>query len=299
MTTRAELILKVEDMLYGAAQVERPSEDVVTLADGSTTTMTVATDSRWNREDIGEIVPLAGDAGELVICAADGGSGSVTVRRAQRGTTGAAAASLVARKNPQYPRKVISELIDDVIRNRLHPHVWYRSERELTWSDNTHVYALADEDWMVLHMYQYETGEDVYVFPQGWWHEMDVDVDVEATGRYLRLARVFLSTNTVYYWARSRPLVADLTTLPDNIIDLIPWAVTADLIGGTRTVPRRHDPNRQSLAESEEGGTVRDWRYFEQRFLLRRAELHRQLRYEEKDMIQKRFKPRRRKVRSW
>jgi hypothetical protein len=154
MTTRAELILRIEDMIYGMGEVERPSEDVITLADATTTSMTVATNELWKRGRYGEIVPAAGTVGELVICSADAAAGTVAVRRGERGTTGAAASGLVARVNPKFTRKMISERIDEVITDSLYPHVWYHSKRSLTFVDQDHIYDLADEDYFVVDIYQ-------------------------------------------------------------------------------------------------------------------------------------------------
>jgi hypothetical protein len=295
--TRAELILRIENMVYGMAEVERPAEDVITLADASTTSMTVASIELWKRGRFGEIVPASGAVGELVICAADAAAGTVTVRRGERGTTAAAASGLVARVNPKFTRDMISSAIDEVITDSLYPHVWYHSKRSLTFVDQDHIYDLADEDYFVVDIYQIVEDQKL-VFPAGWWIEENlIDTTVGASGKVLRLRRVRDQTADVFYTVRSRPLVADLETLPDPIVNLIPWFVCALLMGGSRTIPARYDPNRAGLGEVQEGGPQRDWRFFEQKALLKRNELNIALRRDESTIRQPRFQPRRR--RSW
>jgi hypothetical protein len=297
VTTRAELILRIEDMLYGMAEVERPAEDVISLASTGATSMTVATNALWKQGRYGEIVPTDGSVGELVICAGDASAGTVTVRRGQRGTTAAAASSLVARVNPKFTRKMISDRVDEVITDALHPHVWYHSKRSVTFVDQDHIYTLADEDWMVVDMYQVVDDQKL-VLPSGWWiEEQLIDTTVSASGRALRIRRVRDQTVDVFYTARSRPMVADLTSLPDEITNLIPWFVVAMLAGGVRVLPNRYDPNRQGLGEVQDGGPARDWRFFEQKALLKRNELNIALRRTESTVRQPRFHPRRR--RSW
>lgn len=292
MVTRADLILRIEDMLYGMARVERPSEDVVTLASASATSMTVTSglEELWQRGTYGEVAPAEGSEGEVVIVAADAASGSATVRRGQRGTTAASATSQPARIDPLYPRKVISDFIDQTIVDDLYPHVWYHSKRSLSWVDQDYTYDLADEDYHVVAVYQYNVDSDnrIQYFPRGWWDVHDVDTEVGSSGKVLTLRRVIDQTATVYYTARSKPIVADLASFPDPLADLIPWAVMGQLVGGTRTAPRRYDPNRQALPDSEEGGTVRDWRFFEQKFMLKRQALTRQLRLTESQMNRQR-----------
>lgn len=295
MVSRNDLILRVEDMLYGTAQVERPEEDVVTLASTGATTMTIATDRFWRRGRYGEIAQVDGTPGEIVYCAADGSGTSVSVRRAQRGTTAAVATAQPARVDPRFPRSVISRMIDEAITDHMYPHVWYQSKRSLTWNDQDHIYDLADEDYHVIDVYQVYENEK-HPFPRAWWIEENlIDTTVGASGKVLRLRRVYDITETVYYTARSRPLVADLTSLPDRIVNLVPWKVAALTLGGTRPVPNRADPNRQALPPEQEGGAVRDWRYFEQMFLLKRNELNLALRHEEKNVRQEVFQPRRRR----
>jgi hypothetical protein len=297
LVTRADLILRIEDFIYGMGEVERPLEDVITLADTTTTTMTVANINVWKQSRYGEVVPADGSEGELVICAADAAAGAVTVRRGQRGTVAAAAAGLVARVNPKFTRKMISERIDEVITDALHPHVWYHSKRSLTFTDQDYIYDLADEDWMVIDIYQIVDDQKL-VFPSGWWIEENlIDTTVGASGKVLRLRRIRDQTATVFYTARSRPVVADLASFPDPLANLIPWFVCALLMGGSRTIPARYDPNRAGEGEVQEGGPQRDWRFFEQKALLKRNELNIALRRDESTVRQPRFHPRRR--RSW
>ena len=71
--TLAGLILDVEDMLYGLAQVERPREDTLLSAVASAvdTTWRFAYPAMWKKDDYAEYAPVAGTVGEVVIMAED------------------------------------------------------------------------------------------------------------------------------------------------------------------------------------------------------------------------------------
>lgn len=298
MATKNGLIQDVEDMLYGMAYVERPTEDILggSMTSG-TTTMPTTTDKLWRRDSYAEIIPADGSVGEIMRIQDDATGNAATVRRAQRQTTAAAhSAGDVVRKNPYYPRVQIDRFIDEVIEGELYPHVWYRSDRTLTWVDQDYVYDLDADDFDVLSVYQYDINSDgqMYRFPDHYWQVEPVASAVSASGKILRLRRVFNGDATVRYTARTRPKVANLADFPDELANLIPWAVCGQLLGGTRSGPRRHDPNTQAEPEAFEGGVQRDWRFFEQKFLLKRDALTRQLRFEERELRQRRFIPARR-----
>lgn len=295
MASKADVLLRVEDMLYGMAQVERPDEDVVTIASAGASSMTVATDSYWRRGRYAEIIPAAGAVGEIVVLSADAAAGTGNIRRAQRGTTAAAATALPARVDPRFPRSVLDRMISEAITDSLFPHVWYHSFRSLTFTNLDFIYPLAAEDYHVVDVYQTWDNQK-HPFPSAWWIEENlVDTTMSATNRALRLRRVHDETRTVYYTARSKPAVANIASFPDPLVNLLPWKVAALALGGTRPAPNRADPNRQALPAEQESGVVRDWRFFEQQFLLKRQEYQIALRYTEKNVRQDRYQPRRRR----
>lgn len=166
--TLAGLILDVEDMLYGLAQVERPAEDTVvkSVSAANDVAWRMATPSLWRRGDLAEYWPSAGTVGEIVLMAEDHAQSSdVTVRRGQWRTTAAAsyASGNVFRKNPAYPRVKIDRFIDEVVDTQLWPHVWYRSKRTITnYDSDATYYPLNVADFDVEEMYQLDlTGETV------------------------------------------------------------------------------------------------------------------------------------------
>ena len=159
--TLAGLILDVEDMLYGLAQVERPREDTLLSAVGSAVDVTwrFAYPSMWKKDDYAEYAPSAGTVGEVVIMAEDHptAAADVTVRRGQLRTSAAASyvAGDVFRKNPAYPRQKIERFIYEVIDSQMWPHVWYRTGRTITtYNSNDSYYPLAAADFAVEEVYQ-------------------------------------------------------------------------------------------------------------------------------------------------
>ena len=157
--TLAQLILDVEDMLYGLAQVERPAEDTVVkaVAAANDVAWRMATPSMWRRGDLAEYWPAAGTVGELVLMAENHDqSTDVAVRRGQLRTTAAASytAGNVFRKNSAYPRVKIERFIYEVVDTQLWPHVWYRSQRSLSFDANSAYYALNAADFDVEEVFQ-------------------------------------------------------------------------------------------------------------------------------------------------
>jgi hypothetical protein len=159
MATLASLTLDVEEMLLGVAQIERPWEDSLStqVTDAADTTWRFTSYSGWKLNDYCEVLDTTGAADEIVILAADATAGDTTVRRAQRGSTvhtGAIAAATGIRKNPAYPRVTIARFINDCVDTMLWPHVWYRTQRSLTYDEDAGYYTLAAADFDVEEMFQ-------------------------------------------------------------------------------------------------------------------------------------------------
>lgn len=298
MGSLQSVILDTEEMLYGMAQVERPDEDTVRVGgiDGVSQTLPVSTDGMWSRGDFVEVVGVDGAPGEIMVAAADGASGSVQVRRAQRGSAAAAwPAGAVLRRNPLFPRTVLARFVEEVVGGEMWPHVWYRSDRTLTYTAGDRTYPLDGADMDVISVYQYDVSGNEELIPlhRGRWDVREVDLAVAGSGRVLLLHTPPSTSDTVYYTARTKPTFAALTSMPETLVALIPWAVCGKVLGGTRTSPWRFDPNRQGHMEVQEGGPSRDWRFFTTEFLRMRAEEARRLRFEERGVAQPVYRPNR------
>lgn len=296
MASLASIIFDTEEMLYGMARVERPDEDTVGSGgiDGSATTLPVSTVAMWKRGDFVEVAAAAGAVGEIMVAAADGAAGNVTVRRAQRGSTAAvAAAGDVLRRNPLFPRTVLARFVEEVVAGELWPHVWYRSNRTLTYTANDRTYPLDAADVDVISVYQYDVDGNQEFIPlhRGAWDVREVDTTVAASGRLLLLSTPPSVSDTVYYTARTRPTFAGISSIPEQVAAMIPWAVCGKVLGGTRSSAWRFDPNRQGLPEVQDGGPSRDWRFFTTEFLRMRAEETRRLRVEERAVAQRVYRP--------
>jgi hypothetical protein len=170
---------------------------------------------------------------------------------------------------------MIVDFINEVISDMLAEKVWYHSERTLAWIDGNRTYELHADDDDVVAVYQFDINSDerIHPFHSGLWQvRTQISTTVETTGKALILRSVKDPAETVFYTARTIPKVANIASFPDQLANLIPWGVCALILGGSRTVPARHDPNRQAKPEAEEGGSVRDWRFFEAKFLQKRAD---------------------------
>ena len=278
MATLADLATKTLDVIYGVAQVERPLEDIMDGAfTAGTLTMPVATDAFWKQDDIAE---FAVD-GELVICAADATGGNVTVRRGQRGTTDANQSSGdVITKNPPHPRFRVEEMINQVVRNDLWPHVWTWHQDTFTFVDGTHTYALDLYIPEVVLVYQYDLNSDKRMHPLNhgaWDTERQVDSGLATNSNLLRVRSVYDSSATVYYVAKRRPDPADLSNMSSEVADLIPWAAAGKLMA-VRS-PQVHSDTARGRHD-EPGSQQNDYRGLMAEFLRMRSALRLQLRDE-------------------
>lgn len=161
MATIGELILDVEDMIYGLPQIERPVEDTLATAvtADSDTSWQFTGFNLWKRGDYAEFLAAAGAVGEVVYVAEDQASAvDKAVRRAQVRTTAAASYSIgdVFRKNPLFPRVKIDRYIDEIV-DGLFPDVWIRTSRSLDVNTSRYYYPLNAADFEVEQVYQADT----------------------------------------------------------------------------------------------------------------------------------------------
>jgi hypothetical protein len=383
MATLSSLTLDVLEMLYGMAQVERPTEDALKTA------VTAANDvswqfnsaSMWKRGDYAEYWKGDGSEGEVIIFAEDHGVGDTAVRRAQKGTTAAAAYAIADPflHNPTFPAHIVQRWINSVIDTDLAPHVWYPSHRTLTYSTSKSWYPLTANEFDVINMFQADLGDgdeigactfanagdlwthashglsvgdhvrfsaagatpaeyaadvDYWVatvpaggntftlsaasstttlvgtadsagtwtlwrkkpsyhpFPRAWWETVQptTTTALTSTGGILRLRTVHSQDDIVHYVAKAKPDSGSISSLPDDIVEMVPWGVCGKLLMGTRMIPPRND-NTRNLVPSAEGQTYRDYAAFMGEFLRLRKQYRMKLQREFSSQQQKVYRP--------
>lgn len=273
MATLSALTTDTLNMLYGASQAERPQEDTLSGAFAqAATSMPVTTTALWGRGDYAEF-----DDGEIVICAADAAAGTVTVRRAQRGSTDVAHDSGdTILKNPLFPIVDVQQQITDVITHELWPHVWTWYQGTVTYSSGDHLYDLPANVSEVDLVYQIDADTKVWkpIPPSQWDTERQIDTAVAANSIILRVREVWDDTATVYYTGRLRPTVAGLGSMSDAVASLIPWAAKAKIVA-SRPTPVQYDP--AGNVRRDLGGGTRDYRLLRAEFEYQRDQLRRTL----------------------
>lgn len=161
MATIGDLILDVEDMIFGLPQVERPVEDTLATAvdNAADVEWRFTTEALWRRGDYAEHLAASGAVGEVVYCTEDHPAGAdMTMRRAQVRTTAASSYSIgdVFRKNPLFPRVKIDRYVDEIV-DGLYPDVWIRTSRSLDVNTSRYYYPLDAADFEVEQVYQADT----------------------------------------------------------------------------------------------------------------------------------------------
>jgi hypothetical protein len=182
-------------------------------------------------------------------------------------------------RNPTFPRYEIENLITQVVRNDLWPHVWTWHRDTLSFSAGQFTYDLDQYIQQVVRVSQFDLHSDGRWYPiddNQWDTERQVNVAVSTNLSMLRLRNVFDETATVYYTAKREPHIDDLTNLSDEVAELISWAVVGKLTAASRAVARRHNPQTDS-SDEREGGDFRDYRGFMTEFLRMRDALNRRL----------------------
>lgn len=274
MATLDTLVEDVYGLCYGVAHVERPEEDTLatSVADAADVEWQFDTDAMWLRGDYAEDQ----EDGELVILAEDHPSGAdVTVRRGQRSTTAASSYAIgdVFYRNPLFPRYMIEKAVNETIDNDLYPNVWKWGTTTVSYTAGDSTYTLPSDCEDVTQIYQVDLGGvgDMNPLPDAWWEVMHgIDTALEASGRMLRLFKVYDSDATVYVTYRQRPQSSAIsTTLSDELANMVPWKATAKLLAGSRIVPKSQSGERSP----SEGGDrpIRDYVFFDTEFRRMRA----------------------------
>lgn len=254
MVTLATLADQTYDLLYGAGPMERPQEDVGTLASAAATALTgLGRTPLWKVGDYAEFT----DNGEVIIFTTDASAGAATVRRAQRGTTGLTHTGVVMRKNPLYPRYLIERMVNQTVR-AMWPTVWSWHKDTVTVVSQDSTYTLDQYIEDVVEVYQYDLNNDEryhQVHPDGWRVIRQVDIGLATTGNLLRIASVPDFDETVYYTAKRRPHPDDLANLSNELADLVPWMAAAECVYA-RGQAETYSPTHQSGARISAGNTA-------------------------------------------
>lgn len=83
--------------------------------------------------------------------------------------------------------------------------------------------------------------------PNGVWeHEFDLDTSRgSSTGNAILISTYWHKDHTIYYVARTAPTSSTISSLPQGILDMIPWGAAARLMAATGP-PARLEPRRDS-----------------------------------------------------
>lgn len=275
MATLNSLTLDVFDLLWGVGQIRRPVRDTLAtnVDDGTDVEWQFTTDTMWKRGDLAEYWPGTGAEGEIIYHTEDHPSGAdTTVIRAQNQTTAVAGGFTAGDeflKNNPYPAVLIRRFINEVIDTDLAPHVWYRSERTITWDTTVGYYSLNASDFDVEQMYQVDLdgNTNLHPLPSGWWEVINnLNTGVMASGRAVRVKRVYSTTDTLYYTARTHPASSAISSLPDGIAAMVPWATVARVLA-SQAGGQRIDPTRQAAGnQTQPAQPFQDHNFFQQRF---------------------------------
>ena len=166
MATMISLTLDVYDMLFGVAQVQRPTFDTLAtqVANSADLEWRFAAPAMWKKNDYAEYWTGDGEANEVVLITEDHpAAADVTVVRAERRSTVEPATIAIGEtflKNPPITATMIQRAITETIDNDLYSNpyrVFYRSHRTITPVTNDHWYEMNAEDYKVEEVYQLDT----------------------------------------------------------------------------------------------------------------------------------------------
>lgn len=268
MTTLAALVENTRNVLFGLNTFEYPKEDRL---DGAITdsaeTVAVDTAAMWNADDFAEF-----DDGEVIRFVNDA---ATSAKRGQRGTTAAAQADNADMvKNPAFFRHQIEDQVKAVVRNELWPHVWTWHQDSLSATESDRMYDLDQYVEEVVQVYQenIDADERFHPLPPGWWDvERQISSTVATNSNLLIIHRVYDFDETVFYTAKRRPHVDDLSNLADEIADMVPVAAAA------RCIAFKSPQVKQAgaRARADDGGLLRDYRALMAEFIRQRDGLRR------------------------
>lgn len=275
MTTLALLTTATRNMLEGLDLEERPKQDTLNGAITSgAVSLTPTTTSMWKRDDLAEF-----DDGELFRFAADS-AGATTVRGAQRGSTAANHGNgAVMTKNPPYPFVDIQARIKEVIRLELQDlWSWHRDSITVTQGDRQYDLDQYIDDVVMVYQENIDGDETLRPLPPAWWDvERQINSAVAAQGGLLIVREVHDFDEPVYFTAKRRPHIDDLSNLADELADMVPYAAAAKMLA-VRSSQVKQAAHRSQ--KDSEGGFMRDYRGLLGEFARMRDEYSRELELE-------------------
>ncbi len=250
-------------MLYGAMPWLTPFEDTLVTSGvtAGTTAIEFTDGATWKHGHYGEFVP----DGEIVRLTADHpSSGTVVMRRGQRGTTAASqSVGDVVRRNPTFEINRILHWLDYVVDYLLwegETPLWTWVHRSFTWDDEDYTVQLNSADDEVARVYQIrsDTGDtaDIVELPRGsgqggYWDVMRAtDTAVDANQKVLVVRKVWDSTKTVYYTAKQKPRSSDYASIDARVADIVPLEAAARVLLERTAAADRNRPENSPPALS-------------------------------------------------
>lgn len=274
MGTLANLTTRIKHNLYGAHPTDMPFVSILgaAIANGTTTSVTVASSSNW---DIGDILEVE-ETGEQVFITTDGTP--LTVIRGFNGTTAAAAADAgVVVKNPRFTQKQIEHALDAVVQTLSSWGIHKFSTTSITRVTLQDFYELnvsVDPQYGVLSAYYVEENTKIPVpvpFKQVYLN-LGTDPTEYSVGKGVHIldwGQVIPGEKVYVTYAEELDAVTDLSTRHD---ELLVAGATAYLMGMT-IVPSTQEPGARTDRTKQGGQESRDARWWQGEFFVRvRAE---------------------------
>jgi hypothetical protein len=243
------------------------------VANGTTTTITVADGTNWAENDILEIDET--DEQCLVRSVA---TNDLTVIRGWAGTTAAAAADAgIIYKNPRFTKQQITDSINAAVSSLEMWGIHDFGTGSIGYDDTVKYHELSesdiDEQYGVLSVYYVEANT---LLPRPLpfrraYHNLSTAHASYSQGRGLVLGDWgTVTTGESVYYTYAKKLTS--TTLSDAQAELVVLGSSA-LVLGKAVIPRTQDPGARTDRTVQPGQEARDGRWFQAEFFIRaRAE---------------------------
>jgi len=275
MATQADLRQRVRNNVYGAYPTDQPFVTILgaAIADGTTTTVTVADGTDWSQ---GDVVEIDETAEQLMVTSIS--TNDLTVLRGWNNTTAAAATDGgKIFKNPRFTIQQIDEGLDACLASFESWGVHVFGTGSVTRDSLKYFYELSETDindaYGVLAVYYVELNTLIPVPLPFKFHQGLGTGDANySTGAGLQLAEwgdVSVGSAAQYVYAKNLTSVTDLGTNQEEVLVL---GATA-LVLGKNIIPASHDPGARTDRTIPVGQVGRDGRWFQGEFFIRvRAE---------------------------
>lgn len=273
--TLAQLKQRVRDNVYGSYPTNHPFVSVLgaAVANGTTTSITVADGTNWAEGDILEIEET--DEQCYVRSVA---SNVCTVIRGWNGTTAAAAADAGAiRKNPRFSKQQITDSINSTVAALAMWGIHGFGTGSIAYDATKNFHELSetdiDETYGILGVYYVQ---DNTLIPRplpyrSAYFNLSTAHASYSQGRGITLGDWGeVTTGESVYFTYAQALTA--TTLSDAQAELVVLGASA-LVLGKSIIPRTQDPGARTDRTVQAGQEARDGRWFQAEFFIRaRAE---------------------------